>query len=454
MRFVDGSRGGISRRLRLVAIALPAALVVLYVAIDHYVVEVLLPRDLAHLALLAIGVACVVAFSLAIFGRVEQLASEMEAKSATLRALNVSGLTLSAELSSELVLQRIADLARDVGKARYAALGVFDDDGRITHFCTSGLSAVERERLGALPEGRGLLGLLLREQRPIRLRELKDHPASVPFPPHHPPMHSFLGVPVIWRKRSVGNLYLTEKIDAPEFTADDEQALITFAAQAAIAIENARLYEQEGHMATLEERHRIGMDLHDGAMQTLYGVSLLVESAATDITERPERARLDLGRAVDRLNAAIADLRSYVLELRPIRGSDRALAESLPEVARQIAANALLRLDLDVRQECDALLDKNGREAIFYVAADALTNIARHARASQVRVRLIPEGDKVVLEVVDDGVGFDSDRAVDGFGLRNMRERAFAVGGLFGVETAPGSGTRVRLELPVKEEAR
>ena len=380
--------------------------------------------------------------------------NQIAATSATLRALNATGLTLSAELSSEVVLQKVADLARDIGMARYAALGVFDDDGHITQFVTSGITAEERARLGDLPQGHGLLGLLPREQRPIRLRDIKDHPASVPFPPHHPPMHSFLGVPIIWRRRSVGNLYLTEKIGAPEFTADDEEALVSFAAQAAIAIENARLYEQEGHMAVLEERHRIGMDLHDGAMQTLYGVGLLIENATTGIAAEPERAHKDLGRAVDRLNAVIADLRSYVLELKPIRGTDRPLADSLGEVARQTATHALLKLDMEVQPECDGLLDRSGREVIFYVAADAMGNIARHARASQASLKLTHKQDKVILDVADDGVGFNGDRAMEGFGLRNMRERAFAVGGLFSVETAPGAGTRIRLELPVKEEGR
>ncbi|MEK6620771.1 MAG: GAF domain-containing protein, partial [Chloroflexota bacterium] len=221
-----------------------------------------------------------------------------------------------AELDTSAVLQKIVDLARQVASARYAALGIFDENGEVTQFLTSGISAEERARIGALPRGRGLLGLLQEEQRPIRVADLGRHPASVGFPPDHPPMRSFLGVPILWRGRSVGNLYLTEKIEAEEFSADDEEALMTLAAQAAIAIENARLYEQLGRIAVLEERHRIGMDLHDGAMQSLYGVGLLLEDVSDRLEGEPEVARSELARAVDRLNATIADLRGYVLGLK------------------------------------------------------------------------------------------------------------------------------------------
>jgi len=456
---------GISFRLRFAALVLPAFLVIAYVGLDYFVLEATLPRGPSHVALAVIGIAGVVTFSVVIFGRLaeihahevaqretlEELTAQLEAKRVTLQALNAAGLSLSAELASELVLQKIADLARGLANARYAALGVFDADGRIAQFWTAGIGEDERARIGDPPEGHGILGLLPREGRPIRLRDLASHPAAVGFPPGHPPMRSFLGVPVLWRGRSVGNLYLTEKIGAEEFSADDEAALVTLAAQAAIAIENARLYEQASRVSVLEERHRIGMDLHDGAMQTLYGLGLLIESAAEEVHRHPEIVRQDLGRAVDRLNAAIADLRSYVLGLRPIGGNDGPLAESLPALVEQIASNALLVTTVNVAPEAEGLLDREAREAIFYVAADALGNIARHARAHRVSVHLGVEHNRVVLDVADDGVGFESGRAMDGFGLRNMRERAFAVGGLLRVETAPRKGTRVRLELPVKE---
>ena len=153
-------------------------------------------------------------------------------------------------------------------------------------------------------------------------------------------MHSFLGTPIRWRGTALGNLYLTEKKGGAGFSSDDEQAVATLAAQAAIAIENARLYEQTERVSVLEERHRIGMDLHDGAIQSLYGLGLLLEDAAERIEREPAAAREVILRGVDRLNAAIADLRSYVLGLRPVRGSDRPLTESLSNLAEQARSQA------------------------------------------------------------------------------------------------------------------
>jgi len=157
---------------------------------------------------------------------------------------------------------------------------------------------------------------------------------------------------------------------------------------------------------------------------------------------------------VDRLNASIADLRNYVLGLRPIRGSDRPLTKSLPTLAAQARTNALIEVDVAVAPEAASALDGAGREAVFFIAADALGNIQRHARARHATVRLFLENSTVVLEVGDDGVGFDHELAVDGHGLRNMRERAFSAGGRLSLQTTPGRGSRVRFEMPVQEEAK
>jgi signal transduction histidine kinase len=361
-------------------------------------------------------------------------------------------MALTSELDSAAVLQRVVDQAREVASARYAALGVFDQSGTVEQFITSGITDDERALIGALPHGLGLLGLLQREPHALRLRDIKDHPASVGFPANHPPMRSFLGTPIRWRGTALGNLYLTEKHGGAEFSSEDEQAVATLAAQAAIAIENARLYEQTERVSILEERHRIGMDLHDGAIQSLFGLGLTLENAAARGEREPAAARDVILKAVDRLNVAIADLRSYILGLRPVRGSDRPLTESLRTLAEQARSNALLDVEVAVSQEAAESLDRAGREATFYIAADALGNVARHARAQRASLRLFPQGSRVVLEVTDNGVGFDYANATEGHGLRNMRERAFAVGGQLHVDAAPGSGSRLRFEIPVRSE--
>jgi len=229
---------------RLIAVALLLSVVLLggLVGLDFWVLEPALSSAMGHIALLAIGAVGVVTFSVVILARLGDLQEGEIAQSRRLRALNEAGLALSAELETETLLHKIADLARAVGDAKHAALGTFDDRGQVTRFYTSGISQEDRARIGHLPVGKGVLGLLPRAGRPIRLRDLRAHPASVGFPANHPPMRSFLGVPIRWRGESVGNLYLTEKQGAPEFTTEDEEALLTLAAQASIAIENARLY--------------------------------------------------------------------------------------------------------------------------------------------------------------------------------------------------------------------
>ncbi len=452
------------RRIEIAAVALPSVLIGLLVLFDYAVLERVLPTELAHLVFFALGVSGVLAFSFVLFDRFTELqlrereqrerqsalAEALDRRGRQLQALNEAGLTLAAELDSASVLQKIVDLARDVAGARYSALGIFNENGEVVQFLTSGVTAEERARIGPLPRGRGLLGLLQDEQRPVRLRSIADHPASVGFPQHHPAMRSFLGVPILWRGRSVGNLYLTEKTGAEAFTPEDEEAIVTLAAQAAIATENARLYEQVGRISVLEERQRIGMDLHDGSMQSLYGVGLLLEDVADRLPEAAQPVRAPIERAVQLLNGTIAEMRRYVMGLRPIRGAERPLSESLPTLAAQIGEQARLLVSVEVDPDAERELDPEQREAAFYVAADALTNVARHARARSATIRVSHGDDIAVLEVQDDGIGFDPATRSPGLGLRNMRERAFVAGGKLQLTSTPGRGTSIRLELPVE----
>src|SRR6059036_2731626 len=154
------------------------------------------------------------------------------------------GLTLASELSLPIVLQRIVDLAAQVTDARYGALGVLGAEGDLEEFITTGVSARQRKAIGPLPRGRGVLGLLIHEPRPVRINNIADHPQSVGFPANHPPMRSFLGAPVQAMGRVFGNIYLAEKRSADEFSQEDEDALVVLATQAGVAIANASLYEE------------------------------------------------------------------------------------------------------------------------------------------------------------------------------------------------------------------
>ena len=161
-----------------------------------------------------------------------------------LSALVEAGMVLAVERSLESVLQRIVEVACKLLHARYGALGVLDGTGGLERFITTGMDEEMRGRIGSLPVGKGILGLVVREARPIRLRDLTQDPRAHGFPPNHPPMRSFLGVPIICKGRVFGNLYLTEKQGAEEFSKEDERLAMTLAAQAGIAIENASLYEE------------------------------------------------------------------------------------------------------------------------------------------------------------------------------------------------------------------
>ena len=177
-----------------------------------------------------------------------------------------AGLALSSERSLPVVLQRIVELATQLTGARYGALGVVGPDGGISEFVYTGITPEQHALIGELPVGKGILGALIADARPLRLRDLSADPRSVGFPAHHPRMRSFLGVPVMARGRVFGNLYLTEKQDAVEFDAADERALVILAAQAGVAVENARLYEElQARVQRLDALHAISAAIVQGA---------------------------------------------------------------------------------------------------------------------------------------------------------------------------------------------
>jgi signal transduction histidine kinase len=175
--------------------------------------------------------------------RVGDVMASRERLSALLEAV----VGIGADLDLRSTLQRIVAAAVRLAGARYGALGVIGPDRRLVEFITDGLTVEEHRRIGELPTGRGVLGLLIDEPQPVRLRDIAQHPRSFGFPPHHPPMRSFLGVPIRARDQVFGNLYLTEKRDADEFTPDDEEVMVALSVAAGVAIDNARLYAAAGY---------------------------------------------------------------------------------------------------------------------------------------------------------------------------------------------------------------
>ena len=548
-----------------------------------------------------------------------------------MRALHRATLSLYADLSPERVLQRIVQAARDLAGARYAALGIPAEGGGLETFITTGMDDEDARRIPHRPVGKGLIGEMLRVGRSIRIPEIADHPASIGFPPGHPPMHSFLGVPIAAFGRPLGQIYLTDKREAPAFSEEDQQLIEMLAAHAAaaiensklhnqvlksqgelsqrneelglintmatavgstmdldtlldtmlqrvidlfeagvgeiflreesgatfmravhrgssaaalwrvdrfrgqegilglvaksgepvwtnslaseaeylaeevvaaglgtlvavpltsrgqvvgvlslgfsgeravsdselglltavgagvgIAVENARLYRQARRLAVLEERERIGMDLHDGIIQSIYAVGLTLEYTRMLVQDDPVSVGPKLAEAVDGLNAVIRDIRAYILDLQPARFDKGTLDEGLRLLLREFKANTLAETELNVDVEALDGLTRDSSATLFHVTQEALANAGKHARPSRVAVSLRRRNARVELEVRDNGRGFsiDEKRSTLGHGLSNMSERARQAGGEFEIASSPGGGTVVTVRLPATGKRR
>ena len=366
----------------------------------------------------------------------------------------IAGLT--SELSLDAVLQKVADLSRGLVGATYSALGVLGPYGKLVQFITSGISQEERERLGKLPEGKGVLGVVLREGKALRLADLSRHSESVGFPPHHPAMKSFLGVPIVFKGRVLGDLYLANKMGAVEFSQDDETLVTLFAAQAAVAMENARLFErqreQSQRLAVSEERERIGRDLHDGVIQSIYAVGLTLEDIADQAVAEPAEVRQRIEGTVGDLNQVIRDIRSYIMDLRPRELQGRRLEDALESLVGYLQDRTGASVDLEVSIELAALSEQYVVN-LWHVLQEAFSNIEKYSRATKVSVSLRTVDTAIVLEIGDNGIGFDFEKAEmgRGYGLSNIKDRAERLGGILVVDTAPGKGTQLSIRVPDHE---
>jgi signal transduction histidine kinase len=545
-----------------------------------------------------------------------------------LLALHEASLELVRNLSLDKLLERIVQLAREQAGARYAALGVVDDEGNLVRFIPVGMTPEEIRKTGRRPHGLGMIGAVQQERRTIRIPDISKDPRKVGFPKEHPSMTSFLGVPIMLGERLLGELYLTDKEGHFEFTETDEQVIEMLAAYAAVAISNAQLYKgmkdrddaltesnqdlalinqlaatlasymevdeildqtlarvmehleveageifltEEGRqslrlalhrgaaanafwtrerfqfgegyvgivaqtgkplasdnpqkelrylrpavvkagfrsvacvpltargsvvgvmsvatrrerrfdqrevdlllaigtwaglsienarlrrqgqrLAVLEERERIGMDLHDGIIQSIYGVGLSLDLARVSVEDDPKLAQMKIEQAIDGLNNAIRDIRSYILDLRPrqFRGED--LMAGLQKLVDEFSANASSEANVVGPKDGLVTLPTASATALFHICQEALANVAKHARATKTDIRLWATNNRVLLEVTDDGLGFDLRKmnATLGHGLSNMQARVYKVGGDVEINSAPGEGTTVIAWVPKRE---
>jgi signal transduction histidine kinase len=368
-----------------------------------------------------------------------------------LYALDRATRAIAGELDLDRVLQLIVDSVRELVGTKYAALGIVDASGHIERFITSGISTELRAQIGPLPEGHGLLGTIIRDGVTLRIPDIAKHPDSFGFPPHHPPMHSLLGLPIRVGGATVGDFYLTEKLGAAEFSDDDEELVEMFTLHAGLAIQNARLHQDLQQLAVVDERLRISRDLHDGIIQSIYAVSLSLEDVAELVQEDPAEATARVDRAIDRLHTAIGDIRTFIVGLGPEAGAG--LAGALEATARDLFAGSgtELSLDLSGARALDFRLSPEAAHELVQIAREALSNVVRHSGATRARLSLRVDADGAELRVEDDGSGFDTGQRLGSghFGLANLRDRATAIAGSLTIQSEPGKGARIIVRLPI-----
>jgi signal transduction histidine kinase len=367
----------------------------------------------------------------------------------TLKEVSDAVLAVAAELSVEEVLQRLVHAARDLAGARFAALGLPDGEGGFRQFLTSGMSDELIASLGPLPRQHGVLGAMLEAEAPYRTRDVHEHPRFRGWwPDGHPDMRSFLGVPIVAPEGVIGAFYLTEKIAAPDFGDEDEALIGVLAAHAAIAITNARLYEQSRELSVVAERNRLALDLHDAVSQKLFGLVLSAEAAATLLDRDPAAAREQVAKLQTLAQEALDELRALVFELRPPDLEKDGLCGALRKHVETLRRAQQRDIELDVDESIPGDAARDGE--ILRIAQEALQNALRHADAEHVVLRLHSDDGRLVLEVADDGVGFEPGATglqSRRLGLTSMKERAQRLGATLEIRSAPGAGTTVRLEV-------
>jgi signal transduction histidine kinase len=371
-----------------------------------------------------------------------------ESLSPALRAVSDAVLAVAAQLSVDEVLQRLVHGARELAGARFAALGIPDGEGGFSRFLVSGMDDRLIAAMGPLPRTHGLLGAMLEPGGAFRSEDIHSHPRFRGWwPDEHPDMRSFLGVPIVASEEVIGAFYLTEKVGPASFGDEDQEVIELLAAHAAIAITNARLYERSRELSILSERNRLALELHDVVSQKLFSLVLSAEAAATLLDRDVPAARLQIDRVQQLSRQALDELRLLILELRP------------PDLERDGLAGALRKEvdmlrqlhDVEIVLEVEDVVNGGARDAdVLRIAQEALHNALRHAAPDRVSIRVGGHGDALLVEVIDDGAGFepgDAELRSKHLGLTSMEERARSIGAVLELRSAPGAGTTVRLEL-------
>lgn len=355
-------------------------------------------------------------------------------------------LMIEADIELPVLLGHLVEEARALVGARYGALGVLNEARTgLEQFLTAGLSESEERAIRPRPTGRGVLGLLITDPAPLRLRELGTHELSYGFPPNHPPMDSFLGVPIRAKGEVFGNFYLTDKVGADDFSDEDEALAEALALAAGIAIDNTRLHDRVRTISVLDDRERIGRDLHDRVVQRLFAVGMALQGAARLPELDLVRKRID--KVVDDLDATISEIRTTIFELgdSAIPGG---LRQAVVSLADELAPTLGVRPELTFEGAVDNAIPQRTADHLLAVLREMLSNVGKHAQATRVVVILLV-ADDITLEVVDNGVGVAPAADGGGLGLMNLRRRAEKLGGTFEIQTVDVGGAKATWRVPI-----
>jgi signal transduction histidine kinase len=347
----------------------------------------------------------------------------------------------------EQVLERIAEVSKDLVNAKYAALGVPDGKGGLRFFKISGMTPEQVARLDHLPVGKGLIGAIMEDRASIRLDRMLDDPRAAGFCHAHPSMTSLLGVPIQVGQQLFGTLYLCDRKDGQSFSEDDVWLVETVAGYAALAIAGSQLNEQQQRLTLLEERERIGMELHDGVIQSLYAMGMRLDLMQLSGDTQPEA----IPEVIDNLNEVIEDIRRYIMNLRRRDAPQQSIRDSLQDIINKFHTPDNVKIQLDA-PDVPPRFTPMTFEAIGQMVNEAVSNAVRHSEATIIRISADRQERELVITIADNGKGFDPEHLThqDGLGLRNMQQRAALHGGRVEVETALNEGTRLTIQIPTQ----
>jgi signal transduction histidine kinase len=360
-----------------------------------------------------------------------------------LHALIDAILLIETDADIDGLLSRIIETASRLVGARYGALGVIAGDGvTLSRFITYGLDPEERAAIGDEPRGKGILGEIIHHPAPLRIDDLGTHPKSFGFPPNHPPMERFLGVPVCTGDGHIyGNLYLTEPLDGKPFSEEAEQLLEAFGRAAGLVIDQEMLRTSMRELTLSEERERLARDLHDTVIQRLFGVGLALQISLSSVLDDDVRSRIN--NVLDELDATIHEIRTTIFEIDQDQPIDQTLEQRVAQLSGEVETRLGILAELKVASGIDIEIGPRCARHVVQALREILSNIVRHSEASMVQIQVDTMQNLIEVIVRDNGVGFRPNIG-SGRGLRNLSSRARELGGDCTVESEIGSGTMVR----------